>query len=130
MDGTTYKKSTFLTEVEVPVSTGWEVVGAADFTQDGKTDILWRNSINGQNVVWEMDGTTYKKSTFLTEVEVPASSGWKIAGVGDFTKDSNADILWHNSFNGSLGVWEMNGTTRISFINVGTVSPSTGWNIV
>ena len=126
MDGTTRTNSTFLPEVAV--NSGWDIVGAGDFTKDGKTDILWRNSVNGQNLVWAMDGTTRTSSTFLPEV--PNSSGWKVAGVGDFTKDGNADILWHNSLDGSIGVWGMDGTTRNNFLSVGTVSPSSGWNIV
>ena len=126
MDGTTYKNATFLNSVAA--NSGWDVVGTGDFTKDGKTDILWRNSGSGQNLVWEMDGTTYKNATFIESV--PNSSGWKIAGVGDFTNDGNADVLWHNSLDGSVAMWGMNGTTRSSFVNVGTVSPSSGWNIV
>ncbi|MEX0269060.1 beta strand repeat-containing protein [Leptolyngbyaceae cyanobacterium UHCC 1019] len=126
MDGTTYKNATFINSVAA--GSGWEVVGTGDFTKDGKTDILWRNSGSGQNLVWEMDGTTYKNATFIESV--PNSSGWKVAGVGDFTKDGNADVLWHNSLDGSVGIWGMNGTTYNGYINIGSVSPSSGWNIV
>ena len=33
-------------------------MGMDDFNNDSRTDILWRNSTNGQNAVWFMNGTT------------------------------------------------------------------------
>ena len=31
----------------------------ADFNGDGQLDILWQNSVNGQRVIWFMNGTSY-----------------------------------------------------------------------
>ncbi len=31
----------------------------ADFNGDGKSDILWQNRVNGQRVIWLMNGTSY-----------------------------------------------------------------------
>jgi hypothetical protein len=31
----------------------------ADFNGDGKSDILWQNSVDGQRVIWFMNGTSY-----------------------------------------------------------------------
>ncbi|MGQ0591177.1 MAG: FG-GAP-like repeat-containing protein [Gammaproteobacteria bacterium] len=36
----------------------WHIVGAGDFTADGKADILWRND-NGTAVIWKMNGGSY-----------------------------------------------------------------------
>ena len=61
---------------EVP-DTNWEIVGTGDFNGDGKTDILWRNKISGQNVIWLMNGTTY--STYVRLLQVP-DTNWEIVG--------------------------------------------------
>ena len=37
----------------------WHIMGAADFNNDGKSDIIWRNYANGQNLVWLMNGSTH-----------------------------------------------------------------------
>jgi predicted acetyltransferase len=36
----------------------WKIVGMDDFSNYSRTDILWRNSTNGQNALWFMNGTT------------------------------------------------------------------------
>ena len=36
----------------------WKVAGVADFNNDRKPDILWRNAATGDNYVWYLDGTT------------------------------------------------------------------------
>ena len=34
----------------------WDIAGVGDFDSDGMVDILWRNSYNGPNRIWLMDG--------------------------------------------------------------------------
>ena len=55
MNGASY--SSFVDLGIVPTS--WNIVGSADFNGDGKTDILWQNSVTGQRVIWLMNGTSY-----------------------------------------------------------------------
>jgi len=72
MDGATTKSSVDLsTEADL----NWKIVGIADFDNDGKPDILWRNILNGQNRVWYMDGVTFKSSVSLN---ILANQNWQI----------------------------------------------------
>jgi hypothetical protein len=50
-----------------------------------------------------------------------------VVGTGDFNADGKADILWQN-VNGSVAIWEMNGTTPIAETVVQAVTPD--WHVV
>jgi serine protease len=95
-----------------------------DFNGDGKTDILWRAG-NGQNFVWQMDGTLYS-----TTISLPAWSdlNWKIQGVGDFNADGKPDILWRKPASGSNVIWLMNGATRTGSVTLPAQAGSK-WNV-
>jgi len=122
MDGTTFTGAGGLGTVD-PV---WKIVGVADFNYDNKPDILWRNSITGNSLVWFMNGMTYTGSVWLGEID-PI---WENAGLADFNNDGNIDILWRNSSSGDLLVWFMNGVT---FSGAAWLLPSvsdSNWKIV
>ena len=40
---------------------------------------------------------------------VQAGPPFSIVGVGDFNRDGNADIVWHNSSTGETQIWFMDG---------------------
>jgi hypothetical protein len=44
------------------VPTTWIPQVTRDFNGDGKTDILWRDTRNGEAVIWFMNGATYTTS--------------------------------------------------------------------
>ncbi len=59
---------------------GWSVIGTGDFDGDGKSDILWKDSI-GDYAIWEMNGTQILNPTasFVATVSAPCvgvASGW------------------------------------------------------
>src|SRR5262249_56753812 len=87
-----------LARASPPVATG-------DFNGDGKTDIVWYDTSNGDVLIWLMDVATVIGSG------VPGSmtTGWAIAGTGDFNGDGFSDILWRNSTTGQVVVWLING---------------------
>ncbi|MBD1924247.1 FG-GAP repeat protein [Microcoleus sp. FACHB-831] len=106
MNGTTFTNGLFLTSNN---DLNWKLEGTGDFTGDGKNDdLLWRNYATGQNVVWEMNGTTFANGIFLTSNN---DLNWQISGTGDFNGDRKSDIVWRNYATGQNVVWEMNGTT-------------------
>ena len=55
----------------------WDIVGTGDFNHDGSGDILWRNSITGQEVIWHMNGTSISGFGWLPEV---GDLNWKVMG--------------------------------------------------
>ena len=47
---------------------------------------------------------------------------------GDFNGDGKSDILWQNTTNGAVAIWEMNGLKVIASAVVGT--PAAGWHVI
>src|SRR5262249_52947458 len=58
MDATTIKPTEgFIRQV---ADQGWQVAGIGDFDGDGKSDILWRHAVTGENYIYFMDGLAIK----------------------------------------------------------------------
>ena len=86
--------------------------------------------------MWLMNGSTIELSASPTVQGNAVSPGasWSVAGIGDFTGDGEADILWRNSSTDTLAMWLMNGSTIESSASPtfqgNAVSPDATWNIV
>ena len=72
-----------------------------DFNGDGKSDLLWRNSSTGADVIWQSGNI--KTPMAVTGV---TDQHWVIAGRGDFNGDGKADILWRNTSTGADVIWK------------------------
>jgi hypothetical protein len=98
----------------------------ADFSGDGRSDILWRNSASGENYLYPMDGTTILPAEgYLRTV---ADLNWQVAGVGDFDGDGKSDILWRSSSTGENYVFLMNGLLIVNEDYVRSV-PDLNWQV-
>ncbi|NJM23770.1 MAG: VCBS repeat-containing protein [Richelia sp. SM1_7_0] len=86
-----------------------------DFNNDGKTDVLWRNSSTGENAVWLMNGAGISGGAFLPNL----GSAWT-RSTGDFNGDSKTDVLLRNSSTGENAAWLMDGSS----ISSGAFLPS------
>jgi hypothetical protein len=91
------------------------VAGVADYSGDGKADILLRDS-SGDVSVWLMDGFTATRSSIAN-----IWTAWSVFGSGDFDGDGKADILWRDT-SGNLAIWLMNGAAVSSWNGIGNVS--------
>ncbi|MEI7817262.1 MAG: FG-GAP-like repeat-containing protein, partial [Desulfuromonadales bacterium] len=104
---------TKLTEAALPApptGNGWAIVGTGDFNHDGKTDLLWRNSSTGANMIYYMNGVTKLSQVTVASQATP----WVVGGVADFDKDGNVDILWRHptATTNNLFIWYMNGAAK------------------
>ncbi len=72
MNGTTVSSSPIFSTV---LDSNWSIAGVGDLNGDGKSDILWHNSVTGENAVWLMNGATVSAGTAISPVP---GSGWSI----------------------------------------------------
>src|SRR5690349_24542397 len=72
-----------------------------------------------------MNGTTFDSSVDL----VQNGGNWRLAGVGDFNADGNADLLYRNAVDFSMIIWYMNGTNLVGTANVQAI-PDANWKVV
>jgi hypothetical protein len=128
MNGSVLQSGTFLTPPAF-ADPNWETVGTGDFNGDGKTDILWRHALVGQNVAWFLDGTSLVSGAF-TNPPALADVGWRMAATSDYNGDGRVDIVWRHSGSGQNAMWFMNGVDLISGSLTNPSLPDNGWKIV
>jgi hypothetical protein len=93
----------------------------ADFSSDGKADILWQNN-NGQAAVWLMND---QNLIFASDLgSDPATV--HVQAAGDFGGDDRADSLWHDA-DGMPAAWLMDGFNLASDGDAG-FNPATDWH--
>lgn len=63
MSGVTRSATTTLWAAGTATDALWVPMAAGDFSADGKTDLVWRNSSTGKVIQWIMDGTTRSSIT-------------------------------------------------------------------
>ena len=106
------------------VDSAWLVAAAADFSGDGRADILWRHPATGTTSLWVMNGPVRVSGAPVGVID----ASWSVVGAADFTGDLRADILWRQTATGATSLWEMNGALKVSGGPVGMVDPS--WSVV
>jgi FG-GAP-like repeat len=83
----------------------WNVQAVADFTGDGKADILWRNT-QGVTVLWKLNGTTVDLTG--SKVLPTMATSFALAGSGDFNGDGIKDVVWRDNAANITRFWTFN----------------------
>lgn len=111
-----------------PVDLNWRIVGAADFTGDGRSDLLWQHQADGRLAVWEMRGRTLVQGFVFNQVSDPA---WVVRSIVDLNRDSKPDLIWQHTSGGWVAAWLMDATTLTSGLALTPDRvPDTRWKIV
>jgi len=116
-----------ISAVTAPTGGNWNVVSSGDFNGDGKSDILWQNSVTGALDISLMNGAS---GTPAAIGSLPA--GYTAIGSGDLNNDGKSDVLLENTTTGNAQIWLMNGTSQVGApINVtGPGTTAAGWKLL
>jgi DNA-binding beta-propeller fold protein YncE len=98
-----------------------------DFSGDGRSDLLYRNSSTGQVYRMLMNGFAITNGAFAY---AEPNTAWKIVGDGDFNGDGVSDLVWRNESTGQVYLLTM-GLNGLP-LGGGFVytEPDTAWRIV
>ncbi|WP_411147150.1 FG-GAP repeat domain-containing protein [Streptomyces sp. A30] len=113
----------------VKLGTGWQqynaLVGAGDFTGDGRPDLLARDT---SGTLWRYAGTGSASAPFSARVKI--GTGWqqysKLFSPGDANGDGKADLMATNS-SGALYFYAATGTGTFKSRVAKATSGWTGW---
>ena len=99
-------------------------VAGADFSGDGKTDIVLRNYTTGQNAVWIMNGTALSS---IVDLPLLANTSYRIEGTADFNANGSTDIVLRNYATGQNALWLMSGTAVSAVVDLPAL-PNTAYH--
>jgi hypothetical protein len=94
-----------------------------DFTGEGRSDILWRES-GGGIAEWQTSTTGQLASA---QALGTTSTAWRIDGFGDFDGNGRSDILFRN-VDGSIAAWQTNASGQLISAQV-LGSTATAWRV-
>ncbi|MDJ0615816.1 MAG: lectin-like protein [Calothrix sp. MO_192.B10] len=115
----------------------WKADGIEDYNRDGIDDIVWHNSLTGDNVIWIMkNGANGIEFDQQVAIDPFPGSGWEIEDLADFTGDGIREVLWRNNETDENTVWEIqfdstNTAQPFSVESTSLVQPgNTNWKIL
>jgi FG-GAP-like repeat/Beta-propeller repeat len=105
----------------------WTIQALGDFTGDGKTDILWRNTQN-TIVLWAMNDTQLDTTSGKSGILSSLGRNFQVKGVGDFNNDGVKDIVWRDQTNNVNRIWTFGTNGRPTEVNL-QAADSSQWEI-
>jgi hypothetical protein len=108
-----------------------KVSAIGDFNADGNSDILFRDSVTGRNLLWTQAKGTGNYAVF-NQSELPAlPTNWRINGGADFNRDGTTDLILHDPISDQVVVWSMkNGAVDLVPAQNGTDFIKTAQNVI
>ena len=91
----------FSANLPAVTDTNWQVVANADINRDGASDMIWRNRVTGQNLVWYLNGSTL---LFAANLPTVTDTNWQIVVSADINRDGASDLIWRNRATGQNAV--------------------------
>jgi hypothetical protein len=86
----------------------WSVRSVADFNDDGKADLLWRNSTTGQLVCWYFNNLLVAG---INQIATNPGPGVDVQDLTDIDGDNDPDVLFRATGGGTISAWTMDGIT-------------------
>ncbi|MEB3292315.1 MAG: VCBS repeat-containing protein [Synechococcales bacterium] len=113
-----------LTGFPIPGGANWLIEGIGDFDRDGDEDLLWRDRLTSEVIIWRMNGMTWDP-TPTPASPYPGDPNWLIEGIGDFNQDGSLDICWRYALTSQVVIWYMNGMVFVSDQTPPSPNPTT-----
>ena len=103
----------------------WRLAAVADFSGDGKPDLLLHHSA-GWLGVFTLNGTTVTAFNYLNPAHLDPA--WRLVGLADLNGDGKPDLIMQHTL-GYLGVYFLNGMTVTSFSYLNPAWMDPAWKI-
>jgi hypothetical protein len=110
------------------MSAEWRPVGADDFTADGRPDIAWFNTRNGELSIWRMKRT--KRMGSMAVSPPPGGSpptAWAPFATVDMSGDGVPDFVWHERSSGRVAIWSMSDADSVGSSTLVVRPSGVGW---
>jgi hypothetical protein len=105
-------------------STRWRIEATGDYNNDLNTDLVWRDSVSGANVMWLMNGAKTASSS-----AIGGDAGWRLVSADeafDANGDGKTDCIWRNS----AGVCVLNIMNGSSVTESRAIGGNATWSVV